>query len=345
MDSSKSGAGPNNIADDPFLRPLVELGLTYKEIARHKKLPRASILVLLFRWNGQWQVLLTQRPLSLKSHAGEVCCPGGKQDDADGGDDVLTALRETQEEVGIEPSEFLPLARTETVESVGGLCVTPIVAVWKNPVLPSQLKPNHDEVEAVFYVPISYFWNEENCEDKYDVEWRGGIFTMRTYHNQDTLEVAPPATPKVFKIWGLTAAVVYNVANLCHPQPTTSWEGTLYRWMDQASGKPYWVQRYFVLSKGQGPRVLHQYDTQRKAQSKAHTATKKNRLLLDDCQVTAVEEMEGDKYVVSIAVLEGRVQWKLAATTVEDRDIWISVLRANEQAETPHKKFESEETG
>jgi len=336
---------------DLFLSRLFQLGLAEKQIARHKNLPRASILVLLFRFQDKWQVLLTQRPLTLKSHSGEVCCPGGKQDEQDGGDDVVTALRETHEEVGIDQEEIMVIARTQTIESVGGLCVTPIVAIWKNPVLPSALAINKDEVAAVFYVPISYFWNEENCKEKRDLEWRGGTFTMRAYHYKDTLE---GKTPRSFKVWGLTAAVVYEVADLCRPTPCLELEGALYRWMDESRGKPYWAQRYYVLSSGsssEGPRVLHQYDTERKAKAKADTANKKNRLQIDptDCQITALEE-EGGKFVFTVAVLDGRVQWKFAATTKEDRTKWLSVLNdatiseANEHGEAPNKKLKSEKS-
>ena len=59
----------------------------------------ASVFVLL---SSDLYVLLTLRSKHLKSHPGQVSFPGGKQDPSDGGDDVLTALRETHEEVGLD---------------------------------------------------------------------------------------------------------------------------------------------------------------------------------------------------------------------------------------------------
>ncbi|CAB9514256.1 Nudix hydrolase NudL [Seminavis robusta] len=340
--------------NDPILRPLIDLGTTKRDRPRHKKLPRASILVCLFKptfgRNQEWHVLLTQRPMKLKSHPGEVCCPGGRQDKEDEGDDVVTALRETREEVGIPETEIDILARMETVESVGGLCVTPIVGIWKNPVLPSQLQINKDEVEACFYVPLSNFWNDANGEDPFEIDWRGEVFVMRTYHwKGDDL--------KTFKIWGLTAHVVYEMAQICKPatsqqQSTTTrvvktTSGLLWRWIDEpGSSKPYWSQRYFVLAGAENrKRVLHQYNSQEQAATKSETATKKNRLPLDEEDVQVTEgPQEGDKFIFQVSILDGRIQWKLAVETEEERSRWMSIISRMRSERTPSKKLKTDDT-
>jgi 8-oxo-dGTP pyrophosphatase MutT (NUDIX family) len=268
------------IKNDAILSKIVESlgGLSPNDRSIHAELPRASILVPLFRRptkkdndDDDWHVLLTQRPLHLKSHPGEVCFPGGRQEDQDEGDDIRTAVRETQEEVGIPRDEIVPVARMETIESVGGLCVTPIVSILRTPIVPSELSLCPTEVEAAFSVPLSYFWNDDNCDSAYDIEWRGMTVTMRTYFYTDTSSASSsvssiPQPSRTFKIWGLTAYVIYEVAKLCKPKAapratlkpavpvakTTGPEsetilmaGHLYRWVDDTSGsKPYWAQRY-----------------------------------------------------------------------------------------------------
>jgi 8-oxo-dGTP pyrophosphatase MutT (NUDIX family) len=63
---------------------------------------RASVLIPLFQVDGEWRVLLTVRSKHLRSHSGLVAFPGGKQDSVDM-DDIETALREADEEVGLDP--------------------------------------------------------------------------------------------------------------------------------------------------------------------------------------------------------------------------------------------------
>ena len=76
-------------------------------------------------------VLLTLRSSSLTAHSGEVSLPGGKADEADGGDDVATALREAEEEIGLQRSHpaLRVLGRMNRVLSKAHLLVTPVVAL------------------------------------------------------------------------------------------------------------------------------------------------------------------------------------------------------------------------
>jgi 8-oxo-dGTP pyrophosphatase MutT (NUDIX family) len=344
--------------DDPLLQKLLAKGLERKDPSiKPQALPRASILVPLF-WSQQkaeWHVLLTQRPMNLSSHPGEVCFPGGRQEEQDGGDDIVTALRETEEEVDISRDIIQPICRMETIESVHGLCVTPIVAVLTGDINPLALHVCPTEVEAAFSVPISYFWNEQNCHSQEELEWRGGVFVMRYYYYQDPAR--KKKAPK-FKIWGLTAHVVYQVTQLMRIEANapksgvkTTIRGPLYRWMDEGSGKPYWAQRFFVLQQSlfsgdmhdsnnngskkdnnkTGIAVLHQYENERKANLKSETATKKNRLHLDreESEVAlqnVIQEGSKSYHVFTVSSLNGRILWKLATARHGDRDEWIAAL-------------------
>ena len=202
----------------PALANLSSHGMEKKELPRHNELRRASVLVPLFerqpestqRTDSNLHVLFTQRPQKMKSHGGEVCFPGGKQDAEDGGCDVTTALREAHEEVGLEPNLVQPIARMETVESKHSLCVTPIVGLIQPPSAaePSQLTLNESEVDAAFAVPLEYFSNPDNLASVQKIRWGTEEFTMRTYLFDD------PESGRQFRIWGLTAHVVHEVAQL-----------------------------------------------------------------------------------------------------------------------------------
>jgi 8-oxo-dGTP pyrophosphatase MutT (NUDIX family) len=220
----------SNHAHDDTSRSIVErlrhVNLSPKDRPQHTGLTRASILVPLFFCNdsnihnhcntssegGQWYMLLTKRLETLRTHSGEVCFPGGKQDPEDLRDDISTAIRETTEEVGIDKQFITPICRLETIESYTGLCVTPIVGIIdpKAQILdPSKLNICKDEVDIAFKVPLEYFVDENNLSSKYDVEWRNGTFELRTYYY-----TPDDCNNRTFKIWGLTAYIAYQVAKI-----------------------------------------------------------------------------------------------------------------------------------
>lgn len=194
-----------------ILANLISHGMEKKELPHHNELRRASVLVPLFERSRQVHVLFTQRPQKMKSHGGEVCFPGGKQDEEDGGCDITTALREAHEEVGLDPDHVQKIARMEAIESKHSLCVTPIVGLIEpsSAAEPSQLTLNEHEVEAAFAVPLEYFTIPENLASIQKIQYgANGEFLMRTYLYDD------PESGRQFRIWGLTAHVIHHVAEL-----------------------------------------------------------------------------------------------------------------------------------
>ena len=140
----------------------------------HAALKRASILVLL---DSQGNILFNQRSIQLKSHPGEICFPGGKQDPSDLQQqsiqpDIFTALRECHEEVGLQ-FDIYPFDETNattfphleilgimpTLESKHHLCVTPIIAMTDlhHDHDDIQLNINVSEVDAAFWAPLHFF--------------------------------------------------------------------------------------------------------------------------------------------------------------------------------------------
>ncbi|KAG2435324.1 hypothetical protein HXX76_007399 [Chlamydomonas incerta] len=114
----------------------------------------AAVLVGLFEdSSGVVRVLLTQRSSRLKSHRGEVCLPGGKRDEEDA-DDAATALREANEELGLDPSAARVLCCLPPVLSKHHLSVTPVLALLAPGAVPA---PHPAEVDAAFTVPLAVF--------------------------------------------------------------------------------------------------------------------------------------------------------------------------------------------
>jgi len=103
-------------------------------------------------------VLLTQRTSHLSSHSGQIAFPGGKQD-SDDADLVATALREAQEEVGLQP-EFVQILGTLPVYVTGSAyIITPVVGLVREGF---SLTPNAFEVEHVFEVPLDFLMDPAN---------------------------------------------------------------------------------------------------------------------------------------------------------------------------------------
>src|ERR687888_2153791 len=92
---------------------------------------KASVLILLYPRSGEDYVIFTRRTDTVEHHKGQISLPGGSQDPTDP-DAVYTALRETQEELGIDP-DFLEVVTTlnDVYVPVSGFVITPVVARLK----------------------------------------------------------------------------------------------------------------------------------------------------------------------------------------------------------------------
>lgn len=165
-------------------------------------LPKASVLVPLLVKDGELHTLMTLRSKELRTSAGEVCFPGGKRDPSDR-DDVETALREAEEEIGLSPDHVQVVCRLFPIINKSGLLVTPVVGFIDESFCP---RPNPAEVSAVFTVPLDFFTSEK---DHFAAHGAAGMMgPMHSFHFVD------PDTGSRYHIWGLTAMVVILVAAL-----------------------------------------------------------------------------------------------------------------------------------
>lgn len=116
---------------------------------------QAAVLIPIVR-RPQPGLLLTQRSIHLRKHAGQVAFHGGAVDDTDASV-IAAALREAEEEVAIPPSAVEVIGVLPPVDSVTGYQVTPVVGIIP-PDLP--YRASEDEVSAVFEMPLAghYIW-------------------------------------------------------------------------------------------------------------------------------------------------------------------------------------------
>ncbi|XP_070764128.1 peroxisomal coenzyme A diphosphatase NUDT7 [Enoplosus armatus] len=164
-------------------------------------LPKASVLIPLFVKNGELHTLMTLRSKQLRTSAGEVCFPGGKRDPSDR-DDVDTALREAEEEIGLPPDDVQVVCRLVPVINKSGLLVTPVVGFIDESFCPCS---NPAEVSAVFTVPLDFFTSRDHYSAYGAAEMVGTLHSFR---------FVDPDSGSQYHIWGLTAMLAILVAAL-----------------------------------------------------------------------------------------------------------------------------------
>lgn len=158
-----------------------------------KKRPAAVLIPIIDRKPGA-TVMLTQRPAHMRAHAGQISFPGGRMELGDASP-AHTALRETQEETGIDPEHVEILGFLESYQTSTGFRVAPAVGI----VTPGfTLRPDPNEVAEVFEVPLGFLMSPENHE-LHSRPWRG---SRRYYY-------AMPYGERY--IWGATAGMLRNL--------------------------------------------------------------------------------------------------------------------------------------
>jgi 8-oxo-dGTP pyrophosphatase MutT (NUDIX family) len=129
----------------------------------------AAVLIPLFHDNIQdkknhvWQVLLTRRTNAVAEHQGQVAFPGGRADPTDHSPE-MTALREAQEEIGVDPSQVRILGKMNRVWTITNYLVTPVVGVipWPFPIRLEEI-----EVSRVFSIPLNWLADPNHHEIRY----------------------------------------------------------------------------------------------------------------------------------------------------------------------------------
>ena len=158
---------------------------------------RAAVLIPLVRRPQGLTILLTMRTDHLSSHAGQVSFPGGRSEAFDASP-IATALRETQEEVGLAREHIEVLGHLPDYLTGTGYQVTPVVGLVTPPF---ELRADPSEVAEIFEVPLAFLMDGLNHQ-RLSVELPGG---RRSFY----------AMPyERFYIWGATAGMLRNLFHL-----------------------------------------------------------------------------------------------------------------------------------
>jgi 8-oxo-dGTP pyrophosphatase MutT (NUDIX family) len=164
-----------------------------RAIAAVRPIRPAAVLVPIVD-RAEPTVLLTQRATHLPDHAGQISFPGGKIE-ADDASPLAAALREAEEEIGLERRFVDPIGYLDLYMTTLGYRIVPTIAR----VAPDfRLDLNRSEVDDAFEVPLAFLMAEENHK-LHSREWRG--MTRTVY--------AIPFGERY--IWGVTAGILRNL--------------------------------------------------------------------------------------------------------------------------------------
>ncbi|MGB1262975.1 MAG: CoA pyrophosphatase [Cognaticolwellia sp.] len=161
------------------------------------KLKNAAVLIAIVNNNNRLEVLLTKRASHLTHHAGQISFPGGKVE-PDDHDITATALRETQEEIGLAPAFIEVLGQLKPYQTISGYEITPIVALVSNN---EHYQIDENEVAEVFQVPLNHFLQRQD-HVQIPVFHRGKQHKVHFMPYQQ------------YNIWGATAAMLHDLSVL-----------------------------------------------------------------------------------------------------------------------------------
>lgn len=151
-------------------------------------LRRAAVLIPIVQ--SRWSLVFVWRSEDMRKHSGQIAFPGGGHDE---GEELHeTAMRETEEEIGVEPARVELIGRLDDLVTHTGFVVAPFVGV-----IPPGLTyvPHEAEVQEVFEVPIDVLFEPGNPEIRY-VPYRGEAVPSYFYRYEQR------------EIWGLTGRIV-----------------------------------------------------------------------------------------------------------------------------------------
>lgn len=188
------------IPADPLAVDFTHMGNPMPEALVERLRPSlraAGVLIPIVNRPDAPSVLLTERSAHLKHHAGQVSFPGGGMEDHDE-DIVATALRETQEEVGIGPGEIDIAGYLEPVATITGYAITCVIGLVEPTI---RLVRDPVEVEEIFEVPLAFLMDRGNAEMTERV-FEGIRIPVATYHYEG------------HRIWGATAGMLVTLSEL-----------------------------------------------------------------------------------------------------------------------------------
>lgn len=163
---------------------------------QNSKLRAAAVLIpITQRKNSTSQVILTVRSENLRSHAGQISFPGGSYEPQDE-DLIATALRETDEEIGIAPHQVEVIGKLGDMALPSGFMITPVVGLVADDI---ELAPCPIEVADIFHVPLPVLLDPRQYKSS-QFQYENASRTTLELHFED------------YRIWGATAAILFHLA-------------------------------------------------------------------------------------------------------------------------------------
>jgi len=182
------------------LEPIEHASMLRYTLGSHYPSARnASVLVGLFDQNNETHVAFIRRASTLRAHSGEIAFPGGAADVSDVSP-IVTALREAQEEIGLDPSRVEVLGIMPPVFTVvSNFLITPVIAYL--PEGPGKLQLQMSEVAEIILLPLQ------------------GLANPAIYHTEQWMQDNVPHTVYFFdyasyRIWGATARMLNTLLEL-----------------------------------------------------------------------------------------------------------------------------------
>jgi 8-oxo-dGTP pyrophosphatase MutT (NUDIX family) len=151
----------------------------------------AGVLIPLFERGGELHIVFTQRTDEVEHHKGQISFPGGVKNEQDM-TIIETALRETEEEIGLSRNTINVLGILDDFQTPSGFCITPVVAFLLSVPL---FSINPAEVSQIFDVPLSFFIDIHN--ERIERNNRSGKMVNVYFYRYGQYE-----------IWGATAAML-----------------------------------------------------------------------------------------------------------------------------------------
>ena len=179
-----------------MLNNITEKIKSYSGTPPVEELRKAAVLIAITDSKDP-ELIYTLRSNKVGSHGGEVSFPGGMYEEED---NTLqnTALRESQEETGLDKAKVNILGPIDTVVSRFNVSVTPYVGIVPDDI---ELNDNSDEIEACFRVPLSFLLKDKRHRND-EINRNGDIFFMPAYQYDSYI------------IWGLTAMITVDFLNI-----------------------------------------------------------------------------------------------------------------------------------
>jgi 8-oxo-dGTP pyrophosphatase MutT (NUDIX family) len=160
----------------------------------------AAILVPFVFTDNEWHLLFTRRTIGVRSHQGEVSFPGGAYESVDKLLLKNTALRETQEEIGVQPEQINVIGAMDEYRTISRYCVTPFVGIMDWPI---PLVLNTEEVESAFHIPISWLSDQKNRFERNYQQKDGPVRPVLHYNDYNGEHV-----------WGFTAHITFKILEM-----------------------------------------------------------------------------------------------------------------------------------